>query len=566
MIQNVWAFTKLHPWLMGSNVLVSLTFPLDDILIPYLTGAIVTKVQNKQPWLITLISLVSVLVVMQIIYSIAFLHDAALLPKFQNFMRDVVLKDFVRTQELMDLNGDVRTGEIVSRLAKMPLVVVSLFERVKNYLVPCILSFVITTSYVIYQEPVLGVVLGICGIIAVIIIALTPSRCHKDSLEQEASMAYIDEEMEDILRNLSTVYTSDMTGKELDRIRSTGKRYERAYWITTKCTVRSTLLIVAVLIAMLLFFMHYTYKRVSNGSMSVGSFVSIFVILILWYTNLCKVTYLIPEFVMEQGLVQGATAFMHSPNNSQTTPYESPHGKITTPHESPHGMTTCDGLEIRNVTFAHRVTVLDNVSLCVRRGERVALVGPVGAGKSTLLKIIARLVKPTSGDVYFAGESISAMPLSRSRALVGYVQQHPVLFNRTIYENVTYGNPHVTREVVAAVIADLGLGDVFPEGIDTTVGKMGSALSGGQRALVQLVRVLLSDPEVIVLDEITASLDNVTKDKVFSVLDRVLKGKTVVMVTHDERLLREVDRVVSLGVRLGVAPPSDADFVVSREL
>jgi ABC-type multidrug transport system fused ATPase/permease subunit len=545
MIQNVLAFAKLHPWLMGTNLLLSLSFPLDDILIPYLTGLIVTKVQNKKPWLTALIALVSVLIVMQLIYSISFLHDATLLPKFQNFMRDVVLKDFVHTQEHMDLNGDVRTGEVVSRLAKLPIVVVSLFERVKNYIVPCLLSFVITTAYVIYQAPVLGAVLGLCGIIAIVIIVFTPSRCHKDSLEQEASMAYIDEEMEDILRNLSTVYTSDMTVKELDRINSTGKRYERSYWITTKCTVRSTLLIVVVLIVMLLFFMQYTYRNVSNGSMSVGSFVSIFVIIILWYTNLCKVTYLIPEFVMEQGLIEGGSTFMRS---DPTDPTPQPHGTpkppktLTPPHDH------CDGLEIHNVTFAHRYTILDDVSLCIRRGERVAIVGPVGSGKSTLLKIIARLLKPTSGDVYFAGESITLMPLSRSRALVGYVQQHPVLFNRTIYENVTYGNPHVTREVVKAVIEDLGLGDVFAEGIDTPVGKMGSALSGGQRALVQLVRVLLSDPEVIVLDEITASLDNVTKDKVFGVLDRVLKGKTVVMVTHDERLLREVDRIIDWGL------------------
>lgn len=206
-----------------------------------------------------------------------------------------------------------------------------------------------------------------------------------------------------------------------------------------------------------------------------------------------------------------------------------------------------NALVVDNIEYnikGRNTPIIQNISFVVKQGETVGIVGHVGSGKSTLLKIIARLLTPTHGEIYIEGKPLSKMSLTESRRMVGYVQQHPQLFNRTIFENIIYGNEHnpkATKEYVQSMVDSLGLTDAFAnmtQGLDTKAGKNGSALSGGQKQLVQMMRLILTDPKIVILDEITASLDSETKKKLFKLLDVALKGKTTLLVTHDPELMR----------------------------
>ena len=548
VVQQFLTFAKAHPWLTSTNVLLSMTFPIDDVLVPYLSGRIVTLVQERKPWLKTLVALIAILVFMQLFYTLSFWHDAKMFPQLQNHIRKGMLHDIM--EHYQQTSTEVQTGEVMSRLVKIPMTTVMVFEQMKNYLGAYVLSFFVTAIYVFMQNWVVGLVLTLAGLMVVMVIISSPQSCKTSAMRQEKDLEELDEATEDVLRNLSTVYTSDQVKRELSTIASMGKMYERDYLSTTTCTMVRKFMTVVILSAMLIFFGCYSYKGIQTKTMKIGFFVSVFIIIIQWYSGLGWLSSHIKGLVMDWGILTAhARLFKSVRDGDPTLTSAAIHAKpITTTQLQQSPAIFVDRLEYSVTGRGH--PILHDISLQVKEGETVGIVGHVGSGKSTLLKIIARLIKPTAGEVYFYGKPLSQMSMQESRSIVGYVQQQPQLFNRSIYENIVYGNedkPNASRESVNVMVASLGLGDAFsnmPQGLDTLAGKNGSVLSGGQRQLVQMMRLILTDPQIIILDEVTASLDGDTKKKLFNLLDVALKGKTTLLVTHDPELMRRAQRII----------------------
>jgi ABC-type multidrug transport system fused ATPase/permease subunit len=547
-------FARLNPGLTATNVMMSLTFPIDDILVPYLSGKIVTLVQGKKPFKSYLIALIAVMVIMQVFYTAIFWHDALFFPKLQNYIRHTMFDDIVKHYQTNPSLSDLRTGEMMSRLVKIPLITVEFFERTKNYIIPYIVSFTVICVYITYSTPVIGITVFLCGLIVSYLITTSPQFCAQRARQQEESLAKLDEETEDILRNLPNVYTSGSVDKELAYMDNVAQKYTDTFKSTTMCSMKVKTMAVLVLSAMLIFFGTYSYINIRNGKLSIGIFVTIFMAITQWYATFGWLTSNIRDIVMEWGVL---TSHMQMLNQNNPVVSKTPTTTKTT-------TTTQSSLPIPNIVpkkglYVDRVTyivpgrptpILNNMSLYVQPNERVAIIGQVGSGKTTLLKIIARLALPSTGDVYVNGLQLSSIPPQEARKLVGYVQQHPILFNRSIYDNVIYGNEaHVDKQAVDILMKRLGLQDAFDNlehGLDTSVGKNGSVLSGGQRQLVQLMRMMLTDPQIVVMDEVTASLDSNTKNKLFNLLDIALVGKTVIMVTHDEQLMKKATRIVNI--------------------
>jgi ATP-binding cassette subfamily B protein len=205
-------------------------------------------------------------------------------------------------------------------------------------------------------------------------------------------------------------------------------------------------------------------------------------------------------------------------------------------------------LEVDDVSFAYTGddVVLRGVSLTVRRGERVALVGPTGAGKSTLAKLIARFYDALAGSVRFGGVDLRDATLRSLRERIVVVPQEGFLFAGTVRDNIRIGRADATDPEIKAAVDALGLGDRFdalPDGLDTEVRERGSRLSAGERQLVSLVRAALADPAVLVLDEATSNLDPGTERAVERALERLTEGRTTVVVAHRLSTAARADRV-----------------------
>jgi ATP-binding cassette subfamily B protein len=190
--------------------------------------------------------------------------------------------------------------------------------------------------------------------------------------------------------------------------------------------------------------------------------------------------------------------------------------------------------------------VLREVDLTIAAGEHLALVGPTGAGKSTLAKLIARFYDPVAGTVTFDGVDVRDIAGAELRSRICVVPQEGFLFSGSIMENVRIARPAATDAEILAAFDVLGVRERFealPEGLATEVHERGSRLSAGEKQLVSLVRAALADPAVLVLDEATSSLDPGTEALVEEAMERLMEGRTVILIAHRLSTAERADRV-----------------------
>lgn len=207
-----------------------------------------------------------------------------------------------------------------------------------------------------------------------------------------------------------------------------------------------------------------------------------------------------------------------------------------------------DSIEINNIHFSYDGSreVINNISIRVRKGETVALVGPSGGGKSTLSELIPRYYDVSNGEILFDGVNVKNIKQDSLRARMSIVAQDTILFNDTIEGNILMGRPSATREEVieAAKIANAHNFILeSPNGYDTNIGDRGAKLSGGQRQRISIARAVLKNPEILILDEATSALDTESEKLVQDALTKLLKGRTSIVIAHRLSTIYNADRI-----------------------
>jgi ATP-binding cassette subfamily B protein len=193
--------------------------------------------------------------------------------------------------------------------------------------------------------------------------------------------------------------------------------------------------------------------------------------------------------------------------------------------------------------------VLTDISLNIKSGEKIALVGSSGGGKTTLCNLIPRFYDPSKGKILIDGQDIRHVTLESLRNAVGVVQQDVYLFSGTVFENIEYGHPGASKEDVIRAATLAGAHDFImglPDDYHTYVGERGVKLSGGQKQRISIARVFLKNPQILVLDEATSALDNESERLVSQSLERLAVGRTTITIAHRLTTIQNADRILVL--------------------
>jgi len=277
----------------------------------------------------------------------------------------------------------------------------------------------------------------------------------------------------------------------------------------------------------------------TNSTMTIGDYVAYLGFVMMMFTPLLQITQLAIVWVNARTGLERILSIL----NIQPQVVDRPNAK---PIEKINGY-----IKLENVSFEYEKgnEILHNINIEARPDETVALVGPSGSGKSTIVSLLTRFYDVTDGKILIDGMDIHNIQIKSYQKHVGIVLQEPFLFSGTIKDNICYGSGRVSNALVeeAARQANaLEFINELPNGMATQVGERGQLLSGGQRQRISIARALLKDPDILVLDEATSSLDTNSERLVQEALDRLMRGRTVFVIAHRLGTIRNADKIVVL--------------------
>lgn len=297
-------------------------------------------------------------------------------------------------------------------------------------------------------------------------------------------------------------------------------------------------IVTGTMMLMLLIIIGYGGLRVSNGEISAGTFVAILFYLIQSITPIASLS----SFYNDYKKTIGSTERLYEI-------YIMPQEAI---YNSNIPINDVDSnLLIKNLSFSYdgKVNVLKNINITIPENKTTAIVGPSGSGKSSLFYLIERMYEPQVGAIYYGGVSISDYGLKEWRNVIGYVMQESAMINGTIKENLIYGVDDVDDKKIiqyAKLANAYKFIKNFPAGFNTLVGERGIKLSGGQRQRIAIGRAFLRDPDLLLLDEATASLDSESEQLVQDALKKLMKSRTTIVIAHRLSTIKNADQIIFL--------------------
>ena len=534
------AFLKDNWKLYILYLITLISLPLQSVAMPHYYGEMINSLKDqnipRSKYLFAVLLGIWVLI-QAFSIGISFV-DNYIGPKFHAYIRqfffDLIVNRYNQNYQ------ELKIGTILTKLIKLPWILDDISNQIQRFLLTNSILIISNFVYLYRNHYTLGFMYIGCIAVVFIMSRLYFNTCNTHIKKVEGLYDNCHEEIEDTLQNLLSIYTSKKIPEEKQRILGINEETRQEQYNAGICNRKFRIYFSFVNVFLFLALNYLAFRLYSQGQIKVENLVSIF---ILNYTILGSLMILFNdarEFMTVKSHIELIQNFIDElPPNEVTTQNK----KIPNP----------DKLDIRFVDVDYTPMgsnrkIYDKFNLRLYPHQNVAIIGESASGKSTACKLLSKLHTYQGGNIYVNGIPLSEIDVDDLRDKILYIPQNPKLFNRTLEENLTYGLPkNITAEDALKFLKDCGFIEMekeFRKRLKEKVGKQGSKVSAGQRCIIWMIRAVLKDTPLFVLDEPENSLDPKNRESVKKMIEIISKRSTVVIITHDMEMTKLMDRIL----------------------
>lgn len=538
-----WKYKKEHPLYVLFNIIFIITTIVNKVYLPQVYGKLYDMFQKDTKQF--MIYFTYILLLKAVIYLLYQFEDYFF--SIQDLGVEELTQDYVIEkikEKYIDHPEEIIIGEKLSTISKIQKTFGGWYSKLFQYLFPYVFVAISSAFYMATLDKYLPFYLIILLFGSFLTIFANITFCQTECYNANNEYLQLYKDIEDYLSNMITIHTYNQFDSENKKLDDQSKKFQQANKAIESCSLTGHLIGVFIVIIFMFLTMYRCYKLVKNNTIQKSEFMSVYFIIITLLGTLIYLTDMFHDLSIEYNNLYNIEKISEL---NLFTPLNSINDEVLYKK-----IKTDSLIKVVNLEYRYKGTdtsTIHNFNLDIKKGERIALVGNIGAGKSTLLKIILGLIKPTNGDLFFNGYNYKTLKQSDIFKKFGYMTQNPILFNRSIIDNILFSNPDVSRKEVEELLGVFGLDVVFnklEKGIDTLVGKNGSKISGGQKQIVWFMRIYFHNPDILLLDEPTASLSKDTKEILLNVIDKAFKGKTIILSSHDDFLIKMATRKIKM--------------------
>ncbi len=545
-MKNIFKIFKIskpqHRWIAVACVLITIQAVLQQaspVTLKYVIDELSAQIATKSGNYETVTTLFALILVINL--SVAVLNSVNqrlgdfIASRLGRFLTEVFYKKiFTLPQSYFD--GEI-SGKIVNQLNRGINSIREFINSSTNFIIPALLQTIFGVSVLAYFDPTIGLLALSVFPVYIYITAYSTKRWGKIQEEKNVYEDSVRGRIQEVINNIRLVKTYNTQRQEWEYISTNNgiinKLYDKqstGYHILN--FIREFGLEVVLVIILYLIF-----KRTFYGDLTLGEMV-----LIIQLLNQLRWPLFAMSYILEQ--VQRAEAdsktFFELLDLKSTEKYE---------EKSPASLSKKPEVVLKNVNFSYGdgSEVLNNLNLCLKSGETVALVGHSGAGKTTLINLILKLYEPTKGDISLSGKKYSKSSHAWIRSHMALVFQDTELFSSNIRDNVAYGLENVNDKQIIDALKKANAYEFvekFKNGLDEQIGERGVKLSGGQKQRIQIARAILQNKPILILDEATSSLDSKSESLVQEALEKLFKNRLTIIIAHRFSTIQNADRII----------------------
>lgn len=537
------SYFKQHKWLLVLDLVCAIFVSAITLIFPMVSRYALQNILPTKNYLLFTYIMIGLLIslVLKTIFQFIVTYQGHLMGvKMEADMRHDL---FVHISH-MDFSffDRHRTGSLLSRVVSDLFEISELAHHGPEMLLTSIITLVGSFVFMIMIQWKLALILFILIPLIIMLVSVMRRKLEKSSMKLKKTTANINSDIESSISGIRTAKAFNNEDLEIEKFSSANELYKEARQAFFKIMGMFHGGIMGLSGVLTLVIIAVGGYFVALNKMTI---VDLMTFIIFVNAFLMPINQMVTFFEIFSNGKAGLTRFVEI---MRTNP------SITDSDDLLDIYPLQGDIVYKNVSFSYeddhsKNTVLKNINLEVKQGEKLAVVGPSGSGKTTLCQLLVRFYEINSGEISIGGYDIRDLTVSSLREQVGIVQQDVFIFADSILENIRYGRPDATKQEVIEAAKNAEIHDfimTLPQGYDTVVGERGITLSGGQRQRLSIARIFLKNPPFMILDEATSALDTETEMNIQNSLERLSKGRTVLVIAHRLSTIKNADKIIYL--------------------